>query len=149
MTLQRIRKSPTRPDTEVSQTFNSGVVQIFSTRDAAPVGHSPVVECTAKCTLRYEERRLGINRLYLSRQNQAEIVRVYPAGSHDTRDLMVKVTDPALLEATGGIVQGMSGSPILQDGRLVGAVTHVLVNDPTQGYGILAETMLSAAQASA
>ena len=78
-----------------------------------------------------------------------EIVRVYPAGSHDTRDLMVKVTDPELLEATGGIVQGMSGSPILQDGRLVGAVTHVLVNDPTQGYGILAETMLSAAQASA
>ena len=78
-----------------------------------------------------------------------EIVRVYPAGSHDTRDLMVKVTDPELLEATGGIVQGMSGSPILQDGRLVGAVTHVLVNDPTQGYGILAETMLSTAQASA
>ena len=74
-----------------------------------------------------------------------EIVRVFPAGSHDTRDLMVKVTDPALLEATGGIVQGMSGSPILQDGRLVGAVTHVLVNDPTQGYGILAETMLAAA----
>ena len=74
--MQRTRKSPTRPDTEVSQTFNSGVVQIFSTRDAAPVGHSPVVECTAKCTLRYEEQRLGINRLYLSRQNQAEIVRV-------------------------------------------------------------------------
>mgnify|MGYP007110843526 FL=1 len=76
MILQRTRKSPTRPDTEVSQTFNSGVVQIFSTRDAAPVGHSPIVECTAKCTLRYEEQRLGINRLYLSRQNQAEIVRV-------------------------------------------------------------------------
>lgn len=51
-------------------------MRIFSTRDAAPVGHSPVVECTAKCTLRYEEQRLGINRLYLSRQNQAEIVRV-------------------------------------------------------------------------
>ena len=75
-----------------------------------------------------------------------EIVRVFPAGSHDTRDLMVKVTDPELLEATGGIVQGMSGSPILQNGRLVGAVTHVLVNDPTQGYGILAETMLEAAR---
>ena len=58
MILQRTRKSPTRPDTEVSQTFNSGVVQIFSTRDAAPVGHSPVVECTAKCTLRYEEHRI-------------------------------------------------------------------------------------------
>ena len=55
------------------------------------------------------------------------------------------VTDPDLLAATGGIVQGMSGSPILQDGRVVGAVTHVLVNDPTQGYGILMETMLAAA----
>ena len=58
---------------------------------------------------------------------------------------MVKVTDPALLDATGGIVQGMSGSPILQNGKLVGAVTHVLVNDPTQGYGILAENMLAQA----
>ena len=58
---------------------------------------------------------------------------------------MLKVTDPRLLEATGGIVQGMSGSPIIQDGKLVGAVTHVLVNDPTAGYGIFIENMLDAA----
>jgi len=57
----------------------------------------------------------------------------------------VKITDPALLEATGGIVQGMSGSPIIQNGKLVGAVTHVLVNDPTTGYGIFIENMLDAA----
>ena len=75
-----------------------------------------------------------------------EITHLYDSGGTDTRELMVKVTDPRLLEATGGIVQGMSGSPILQDGRLVGAVTHVLVNDPTQGYGILAETMLARAE---
>ena len=62
-----------------------------------------------------------------------------------TRSLMIQVTDPELLEATGGIVQGMSGSPILQNGKLVGAVTHVLVHDPTRGYGIFAETMLTAA----
>ena len=62
---------------------------------------------------------------------------------------MLKVTDPRLLETTGGIVQGMSGSPILQDGKLVGAVTHVLVNDPTQGYGILAENMLLQAEETA
>ena len=62
-----------------------------------------------------------------------------------TRSLMLEVTDPELLQATGGIVQGMSGSPILQNGRLVGAVTHVLVDDPTRGYGIFAETMLKAA----
>jgi len=71
-----------------------------------------------------------------------EILRVYPGNSSDTRNLMLKVTDPRLLEATGGIVQGMSGSPILQNGMLVGAVTHVLINDPTCGYGILAENML-------
>lgn len=55
----------------------------------------------------------------------------------------VTVTDPRLLEQTGGIVQGMSGSPVLQDGKLVGAVTHVLVNDPTTGYGIFLENMLA------
>ena len=76
---------------------------------------------------------------------QVEITRIYPSNGEDTRNLMVKVTDPALLDATGGIVQGMSGSPILQNGKLVGAVTHVLVNDPTQGYGILAENMLAQA----
>ena len=63
----------------------------------------------------------------------------------DGRDLVIHVTDPALLEATGGIVAGMSGSPIIQDGKLVGAVTHVLVNDPTRGYGIFIENMLEAA----
>lgn len=66
------------------------------------------------------------------------------ADGDGARSLMIQVTDPELLEATGGIVQGMSGSPILQDGRLVGAVTHVLVNDPTRGYGIFAETMCRA-----
>lgn len=57
------------------------------------------------------------------------------------RNMVIHVTDPDLLEKTGGIVQGMSGSPILQDGMLVGAVTHVFVNDPTRGYGIFAENM--------
>ena len=52
------------------------------------------------------------------------------------------VTDPVLLQKTGGIVQGMSGSPILQGGRLVGAVTHVLIHDPTTGYGIFVDNML-------
>ncbi len=58
----------------------------------------------------------------------------------------VKVTDPALVEKSGGIVQGMSGSPIIQNGKLVGAVTHVLINDPTTGYGIFIENMLAAGQ---
>ena len=61
------------------------------------------------------------------------------------KNLLIEVTDPALLEQTGGIVQGMSGSPILQDGKLVGAVTHVLLDDPATGYGILIDRMLCAA----
>ena len=56
--------------------------------------------------------------------------------------MTIKVTDEELLEKTGGIIQGMSGSPIIQNGKLVGAVTHVYVNDPTKGYGIFAETMI-------
>ena len=62
------------------------------------------------------------------------------------KSFTVKVTDPRLLDKTGGIIQGMSGSPIIQNGKLVGAVTHVLINDPTTGYGIFIENMLNAAQ---
>lgn len=64
------------------------------------------------------------------------------SGTDSTRNMTVCVTDPELLEITGGIVQGMSGSPILQNGRLVGAVTHVFVDDPTRGYGIFCENMV-------
>lgn len=63
-------------------------------------------------------------------------------NSNDNKGLMITVTDPELLDITGGIVQGMSGSPILQDGKLIGAVTHVLVRDSTKGYGIFIENML-------
>lgn len=73
------------------------------------------------------------------------IERVNMTSSDPNRNLLIKVTDPDLLAATGGIVQGMSGSPIVQNGKLVGAVTHVLVNDPTRGYGIFATTMLEKA----
>ena len=74
-----------------------------------------------------------------------EILKIYPNSHSSGRNMLIKVTDPRLLETTGGIVQGMSGSPIIQDGKLVGAVTHVLVNDPTTGYGIFIENMLNAA----
>lgn len=70
-----------------------------------------------------------------------KILNTDPEG----RNLLITVTDPELLEKTGGIVQGMSGSPILQDGRLAGAVTHVLLGDPTRGYGLLIRNMLKSA----
>lgn len=74
-----------------------------------------------------------------------EILKIYPQTRSGDKNMVIRVTDEKLLEATGGIVQGMSGSPIIQDGRLIGAVTHVLVNDPTTGYGIFIENMLNAA----
>ena len=67
-------------------------------------------------------------------------------GSTSNKCFTVKVTDKNLIDKSGGIVQGMSGSPIIQNGKLVGAVTHVLINDPTTGYGIFIENMLNAAQ---
>ena len=80
-----------------------------------------------------------------TQEYSVDILKIYPGSRADGRNLLIKITDPKLLEATGGIVQGMSGSPIIQDGKLVGAVTHVLVNDPTRGYGIFIENMLDAA----
>ena len=74
-----------------------------------------------------------------------EILKLYPSSRSTGRNMLLRITDPVLLQTTGGIVQGMSGSPIIQDGKLVGAVTHVLVNDPTTGYGIFIENMLEAA----
>ena len=66
-------------------------------------------------------------------------------GQGEVQNLLIEITDERLLEATGGIVQGMSGSPVIQNGKLVGAVTHVLVDDPTRGYAIFAENMLETA----
>ncbi|WP_025026185.1 SpoIVB peptidase [Caldalkalibacillus mannanilyticus] len=71
-----------------------------------------------------------------------EITEIVQQKFPATKGLVIKVTDPVLLEKTGGIIQGMSGSPIIQNGKLVGAVTHVFVNDPTSGYGCFIEWML-------
>lgn len=74
-----------------------------------------------------------------------EIVSSVPQKHPATKGMVVKITDPKLLKETGGIVQGMSGSPIIQDDKVVGAVTHVFVNDPTSGYGVHVEWMLQEA----
>jgi len=71
-----------------------------------------------------------------------EILKVQRQNSSSTKGMVIKITDKKLLDSTGGIVQGMSGSPIIQDNKIVGAVTHVLVNDPTRGYGIFIEGMI-------
>ena len=76
-----------------------------------------------------------------------EISRVFTGGEAEGRSMLITVTDAALKEATGGIVQGMSGSPIIQDNKIIGAVTHVLINEPAKGYGISISRMLENASA--
>ncbi len=77
---------------------------------------------------------------------EIEIEKICYGDSRLTKNMVVHITDKRLLNETGGIVQGMSGSPIIQDGKLVGAISHVFVNDSTRGYGIFAENMLESAQ---
>ncbi|MBR4109169.1 MAG: PDZ domain-containing protein [Oscillospiraceae bacterium] len=112
-----------------------GKIEFPNKEDAMPIGSAQ----TGKATIRSTVRDQGLQ------EYSVEILKIYPNTKTGCRNMLLKITDPALLEATGGIVQGMSGSPIIQDGKLVGAVTHVLVNDPTTGYGIFIENMLDAA----
>lgn len=92
--------------------------------------------------------KLGDAKIYCSIDNdgvKAYDIKIIKANKQDTADdksMIIKVTDPELLEKTGGIIQGMSGSPIVQNGRVVGAVTHVLVGDPTRGYGVYVDWMM-------
>ena len=76
------------------------------------------------------------------KDHQIQIRKVDQSGTHRTKSIVFEVTDPELLALTGGVIQGMSGSPIIQEGKLVGAVTHVFVQDSTKGYGIFIENMI-------
>jgi len=81
-------------------------------------------------------------RKYDNNQNDIEIIKANYQNTSREKSMVVKVTDKTLLEKTGGIVQGMSGSPIIQNGKLIGAITHVFINDPTKGYGIYLDWMI-------
>jgi len=113
------------------------------TRECWPGQPLPVAAyeevCTGPATIRSTIQGSNVQ------EYSVEILKIYPEDRSDNRNFLLRVTDPELLNATGGIVQGMSGSPIIQDGKLVGAVTHVLVNAPDTGYGIFIGNMLEAA----
>ena len=124
----------------LSKNTNRGVFGAVDAPAAQPLPAAQPSEVhIGKATIRSTVTAAGLQ------EYSVEILKIYPNGQNKTRNMLIRVTDPQLLETTGGIVQGMSGSPIIQDGKLVGAVTHVLVNDPTTGYGIFIEIMLDAA----
>ena len=130
---------------EVSQNTNEGIYG--TVRD---VFSESVEEEYLKIGLK-QEVHLGPVKI-LSTVNEetayydAEIIDIYTQNDSSSRGFRIRITDPKLIAETGGIVQGMSGSPIIQDDKLIGAVTHVLVQDPAMGYGIFIEEMLEAAE---
>lgn len=134
-----IRQSGISMIGEITENCSKGIygqmkLGILDTQKAIPVALKQDIKlgtATILCQvdLQVQEYEIEIERIELGRTN-------------DNKGLVIRITDEELLKKTGGIVQGMSGSPILQDGKIVGAVTHVLVNDPTRGYGIFIENML-------
>ena len=115
-------------------TLNQGETGMDLT-EAIPTGHPKV----GKAVIRTNVRGDAVE------EYEIEILSVI-TNPADSRNMVISVTDSNLIALTGGIVQGMSGSPIIQDGKLVGAVTHVLLADPCKGYGISIETMLNAVE---
>lgn len=103
--------------------------------------------CELVCAACADEAHMGKAVIYSTvngiqpKKYEISVVKV-DKGNKDNKNFVIKITDKELLESTGGIVRGMSGSPIVQDGKLIGAVTHVFLNDPTRGYGIAVENML-------
>lgn len=95
-----------------------------------------------------DEIKLGKAKIMCSLENgkieeyEIEIEKIYKENNYDNKSMLIKIVDERLLEKTGGIIQGMSGSPIIQNGKFVGAVTHVLVNNPQEGYAVFGDIML-------
>lgn len=116
---------------------------LFGTATRSMVENRPLIEVANR-----SEVRTGIAHIYttVSGKNpemyEIEILKAEEQSSPSPKSMLLKITDGRLKDATGGIVQGMSGSPIVQNGKLIGAVTHVLVNDPAKGFGIYIDWML-------
>lgn len=128
---------------EISKNTNFGVFGMLT----KPSYFSITEENAMEVCLR-EEIQTGKAQIICELENgkreyyDIEIQKIFFNNNQDNKSMLIKVTDARLLEKTGGIIQGMSGAPIIQNGKFVGAVTHVLVNDPTMGYGVFADIML-------
>ena len=128
---------------EISKNTNFGVFGMLT----KPSYFSITEENAMEVCLR-EEIQTGKAQIICELENgkreyyDIEIQKIFLNNNQDNKSMLIKVTDERLLEKTGGIIQGMSGAPIIQNGKFVGAVTHVLVNDPTMGYGVFADIML-------
>ncbi len=109
---------------------NSDAIEVAN-RDEIRTGPAKII-----CTLEENE----------TKEYDVEIQKIYYNNNENNKSMLLKVTDESLIQKTGGIIQGMSGSPIVQNGKFIGAVTHVLINDAQIGYGVFADLMLKSAR---
>ena len=120
-----------------------GVYGTLENKSALNVSENDAVEVASR-----EEIETGKAKILCELENgkrkeyEIEIKKVFINNNSDNKSMLIKVTDEELLEKTGGIIQGMSGAPIIQNGKLIGAVTHVLVNDPTEGYAVFGDILV-------
>lgn len=128
---------------EITQNTNLGIYGTIIDRSKLNIANANEVEVASRneiktgtatliCTLNNETRK----------EYEIEIKKIYTSNNENNKSMVVEITDQELLEKTGGIIQGMSGSPIIQNGKLIGALTHVFVSDPTKGYALFADAML-------
>jgi len=130
-------------DNEIGEIVKNTNLGVFGSMNQEAEGeyHAEYIPVGMKQEIKKGKAYIYANLEGQAKKYEIEIEKI-ALNSKDNKCMVIRITDKKLLSLTGGIVQGMSGSPILQNGRIVGAVTHVLVNDPTRGYGIFIENML-------
>lgn len=131
---------------KTGELFSNTDCGVFGRFSSLPVGCGERVRVAMRDEIREGEAYIVCTLSDGVRQRYKADISAINRDADGSKCFVIKIKDDALIEKTGGIVQGMSGSPILQNGKLVGAVTHVMINDPTVGYGIFIENMLTAAQ---
>lgn len=128
---------------DVSKNTSFGIYGTVSQKSKLGISSNEEVEVALRDEIKQGEAEIICELEDGKKENyKIQIQKVYTSNNYDNKSMLIKITDERLLEKTGGIVQGMSGSPIMQNGKFVGAVTHVLVNDPTVGYGVFADMMI-------
>lgn len=120
-----------------------GIYGIVNNVENLSLDYSRKMKISPRQDIKTGEAKILCNLDGKVKEYNIEIKKIYQNNNYDNKCMILKVTDAELLEKTGGIIQGMSGSPIIQNNKLIGAVTHVFVNDPTIGYGIFADKMVS------
>lgn len=131
----------------ISKNTNFGIYGNLSTTNELGIDESNSIEVATKDEIKTGKASIllvledGIRKEY-----QIEIKKIYKNSTENNKNMLIEITDQELIEKTGGIIQGMSGAPIIQNEKFIGAITHVLVNNPQEGYAVFGETMIKQSQ---